>query len=262
MTHTHSRRRFICLAAVLGCQTALVGDLFVGPSTPSNRFTLAAGQAALISAVYPQAQYDENLNKTNSVPVDASIVFSGETNSVYAGECKHGTTALVGPMELVVSSPVVITYKTLTNTALQCLVVKPGTTNTLSVPSGRSIRFLTFGLDGYEPVINNASLSKGGASFQGADIYGNSEFDGPLSISFIYPILPNQGPGFEQKAFTLPYYLTEQAVVLPDQSALQAPTGGFEIEMQKSFDLKTWFPSVSVSQANDQKAFYRLRLSQ
>ncbi len=255
----------ICLAILLGCQATLRAELFIGPTTSANRFTLATGQAALISAIYQRTQYDAAFAKTNSVRVEARIIYGGATNRVYVAECKGGTTALVGPMELVVDSPVVITYKPVANTAFQCLVVKPGTTSTLTVPAGKTIRFLSFGLDGYVPLMTDAKLTSPAGTFQGLEVYGNAEFDGPATLQFFYPdfdvIFGPPPVGEEQKAYTLPYYLVDHSIALPDQASLQSPLGAFELQLQKSLVLQTWFPSVTIPKQEDQKAFYRLRLA-
>jgi hypothetical protein len=253
------------LMALPFAQFSLQAELFIGPTTVSNRFVLATGQAAIISAIYPRSLYDTNYQKTNEVSVDARILSGGTTTRVYVAACKQFTTALVGPVELAVSNSVVISYKVVTNTSIVCPLIKPGTTNTIVIPSGKSAHFFAFGLDGFNPIIPDAEIIKGGVSAQGVDIYGEAEFDGPVTIRFFNPDfdaifgLPPGAP--PQKAYTLPYYLTDQAVVLPDQAVLQSPTGNFEIQMQKSYDLKDWFPSMMIPAVNDQKAYYRLRIA-
>src|SRR5579859_4586014 len=97
---------------IIACQCPLTAALFIGPSTSTNRFILATNQVAMISGIYPKNLFDTNEIPTGTeVPqLGASIITSTATNSVYMGECKQGLTALAGPLELVVSNTVAITY--------------------------------------------------------------------------------------------------------------------------------------------------------
>ena len=251
--------RILCLLA-LAAPLLAHAELFIGPTTATNRFVLAAGQAAIISRIYPQTQYNATQTLTNTVPMAASIIASGATNPVYIAECRQASTALAGPMELVLTTPGVISYRVVANSSIESLVVKPGTTNTLVVLAGKSLRFFAYGLDGYTPLIPNVELIRDKVSFKSIDIHGNEECTGPVVLRFVYPVFP-PNPGNPQKAFTLPFYVTDQALVLPDQAVLQSPTGGFEIQVQKSTDTQNWFPSITVPAASDTKAFYRLRIT-
>ena len=245
---------------IIVCQCPVMAALFIGPSTATNRFVLATNQVAMISGIYPKNLYDANEVETGPEveELGASIITSTATNSVYMGACNRGLTALAGPIELVVSNTVAISYTIITNTAIQSAIIMPGTTNNIVIPNGKTLHFMSFGIDGQGFLIGDAHLIVGTAEFPGYDILGGSEFDGPLTICFVWPATFSGQPN---EAFTLPYYITDQAVVLPDQVALQSPTGNFEIQLQKSSDLANWFPSVELPASGDVKAFYRIRIS-
>lgn len=213
----------------------------------------------MISGIYPKYIYDSNGMKVGmeSVPLIAAIVTPQETNSVFIGECKQGLTALAGPMELVLSNRVAISCRFITNTTIQTPVIKLGSTNTIVVPEGKTLHFMSFGIDGYPVSVLNATLIQGSTKVDGYDIYGGSEFDGPLTI-----VVENPDPGMDTSiGYTLAYYITDQAVVLPDQAGLQSPTGSFEIQLQKSSDLENWNTSVVLPRSSETKEFYRLQIA-
>jgi hypothetical protein len=245
---------------IVTSQTLVQASQFIGPTTPSNRFILTTNQVALISGIYPKFLFDTNeLQIGSEVPqLGASIITSTSTNSVYMGECKQGLTALAGPLELVVSNTVAINYSLITNSIIQSAIILPGSTNNIVIPSGQTIHFMSFGIDGGNPLIADAHLIVGANEFPGYNIYGEAEFDGPLTIRFIFPASVYGQPN---EAYTLPYYIADQAVVLPDQAALQSPTGNFEVQLQKSSDLANWYPSVVLPASGAVKAFYRIEIS-
>jgi len=244
---------------LIASQTLLQASQFIGPTTPSNRFILTTNQVALISGIYPKYLFDTNEIQTNSevLQLGATLITSTATNSVYMGECKQGLTALAGPLELVVSNTVAINYALVTNSTIQSAIILPGSTNNIVIPSGKTLHFMSFGIDGGSQLIADAHLVVGATVFPGYNIYGGAEFDGPLTIRFVYPAIVYGQPYL---AYTLPYYIADQAVVLPDQSALQTPTGNFAVQLQKSSDLANWYPSVVLPTSSDVKSFYRIEI--
>src|SRR5689334_4150650 len=136
------------LFVLFACAT-VKSDIFIGPTTPSNRLIIGAGQVAVISEIYAQKMYDNFLTPTNTVPLSGNLISNGVTTTIYIGELKNGTTALVGPVELTLSSSGVIRFQILSNTPINCLIVKPGTTNVIDVPAGKSVRFMSFDLSGF-----------------------------------------------------------------------------------------------------------------
>ena len=77
----------------------------------------------------------------------------------------------------------------------------------------------------------------------------NAEFGGPLEIALSGAYL------------LVSYVLTEQVQSLPQQSVLQGPTGNFRVLVEKSTNLTNWIPSAIIDLRDDQKAFYRFRIS-
>jgi len=244
---------------------SLPAEQFFGPTTQSNRFVLGSNQVAIISAIDFQRTFDGNNSETGVVTPDARLVSAQETNRVVLGEFPfHGfdgfpgptATAIAGPVELLVNNAVLISYKVFTNSLVSSLVIKPGVTNTINVPAGKTLKFFALSLDGYAALIANATLIKPSSTIAGFYINGNEEFDGPLSIGFTFI-------GAGAPPYVISYYLTDQAVILPAQGAVQAPTGDFELQIQKSTDLAHWFPSVVVfPKPNLERGFYRLRFAE
>jgi hypothetical protein len=80
------------------------------------------------------------------------------------------------------------------------------------------------------------------------------EFSGPLTID-VHSGTSANGPPI------VSFYFTEDFVAIPDQSILQGPAGGFQIEVPKSIDLTNWYPVLIQYTSSDQKSFYRMKLS-
>lgn len=87
----------------------------------------------------------------------------------------------------------------------------------------------------------------------------NTEFSGPLEIELTVP--ESRVLGDFEFAAVYSYYFTEDFLVAPEFGFLQGPSGAFEIAVEKSVDLTNWFPVMLQNTSNDQKAFYRLRLT-
>jgi hypothetical protein len=49
--------------------------------------------------------------------------------------------------------------------------------------------------------------------------------------------------------------------VAPQGLAIQGPTGAFQIAVEKSINLTNWSPTILQDVRDDQKAFYRLRIT-
>jgi hypothetical protein len=249
-------KRILALVLVFSAAAGLRADLFFGPTAPANRFIVPAGQAALISGIHPQYAYSETGERLDGTFFGGARILVGATaKDVYLSECTNGLTALAGPLELVLTNVVAVNYRLVKTTALFSPTISFGETTTIEIPAGKSIRFLSFSLDGYRPLIANATLIKNGVERSGFDLPGDSQFDGSLGIRIYYP--PAAGPTL---SWILPYYITDQATVLPEQLAVQAPTGAFQIQLEKSSDLNAWSPSVTLPVQSDTKSFYRLQI--
>lgn len=239
-------------------------EVFIAPSNAVAFLTVPANQTMLIASV-KLGVFDESapggwlslsgLVVLNGVTNVIQFANSGGTGSFTSG----GPYALNGPCQIAFVSymdpttpaPVVVSYDLLSNSLLHSLIIPPDSTNVVSVPAGKSIRFLN---------PTDPGISDPGLTFQnrtntvhGLHINNGDEFAGPLTITIIHS-------GFINQAQLISYYFTDDFFVVPDTGYIRGPTGSFEIAVEKSADLSAWYPVVVHNTGSDQKAFYRLRI--
>lgn len=214
---------------------ALRAEVFIGPTTATNRLLISSNQAIIISSVI------------GNVFTFGSLVFNGVTNSVGFDlpDVMNNTSvyAAVGPSELVLPTNTCFSFKRLENTTVQMLVVSNTQTGVVSVPSNKTIKF-------FLPLSTSSSFQgaiQKGPQIAAGYVFGGAEFTGPCTIQIPGPIVVS-------------YYFTEDALVLPQAKVIQGPTGSFEIAIEKSYDLTNWFPVVAHNSVSDQKAFFKLRI--
>ena len=214
----------------------LRGELFIGPTSPTNRFLIASNEAVIVSALI------------YNFGAPASLVINGVTNSVTFDPIdmtnNAQTYAIAGPSELILGTNVCFSFKRLIDTTIQMLAVPVSQTGSISVPSNKTIKFFIPLSTSYlfQGVIQKGSQTAAGYTTSGA------EFTGPCTIQIPGPLV-------------ICYYFTEDALVLPQAKVIQGPTGSFEIAIEKSYDLTNWFPVVAHNSVSDQKAFFKLRIS-
>ncbi len=216
-------------------------EVFIGPTAGSNVLVVATNEAIMISS-FQVADW--------TAPPQ---IISG-TNSFSFSACgtEGEPVALAGPLELVVNDGSLISFRRVKGSTIQTLFVRPNETALVNVPDGKTIRFFRN--------INchyfRLEITRGTQTFatdQGG-FYGTEEFAGPISIRLV-----NLGTSTGVQDFS--YYFTEGFLVLPELGLLQGGPGIYEISVQKSLDLTNWFPVVVQNTSSDQKAFYRLRIS-
>jgi hypothetical protein len=240
------------LAIILAFLPLLVvrGETLITTNGEVFRFNVPTGQVALISYYYASPQ-PENF------PL---IIAKGQTNvlpfTVY-DFTPQPKAALSGPLELVKtnSGNSIISYQFLSGSPIVSEVITSHSTNSINVPSGKTIKFLPpIGLESGISV----SMQKGQKTIGGdLRIEGGEEFAGPLTIDLFL----TKPQIYTNKAAVFSYFFTEDALVLPELKLLQGPTGNFQIGVDKSSDLTNWFPVIIHNTADEQKAFYRLRLT-
>ena len=167
--------------------------------------------------------------------------------------------ALAGPFELLKTNlgVRVISYQILSGSPILSEVVTSRSTNLINVSSGKTIKFLPPIPPRGNEISVGLSMQKAGRAINDMPIAGGEEFVGPLTIKLFF-----KSPQIDRnRAAVYSYYFTENAVVLPEVKLLQGATGSFQISVDKSADLTNWFPVIFHNTADDQKAFYRLRLT-
>lgn len=242
----------LVLSSLIVANSAVRAETLVTTNGEVFRLNISTGQVAMVSHYF-----------SSDVGSDYPfIIAKGETN-LFPLYVNYGTrqlqVALAGPMEIIRTNvgSRAISYQLFTGNSISSEIITATATNTINVPSGKTIKFFQpFPAYGSEISINIA-IQKNGRVASGLPIYGGEEFEGPLSIN-IYFKFPQFDSG---KAAVYSYYFTEHAVVVPEPPLILGPTGNFQVGVDKSLDLTNWNPVILHNTANDQKAFYRLRIS-
>ena len=237
-------------------------DVFIASSNEMVFLTVPANQTMLISSIKP-GTFAEGLGG-GMVNLAGLVVLNGVTNTVQFSDPGGGSSisgvpcALNGPCQLafvtdttfLTPAAVVVSYKLLSNSLLHSLIVTPGSTNLISVPSGKSIRFLNPTAEGATPT--GFTFENGTNTVYGVGISNGAEFTGPLTLTKISSAYSGSQ--------LISYYFTDDFFVVPDTGYIQGPTGSFEIAVEKSVDMTAWCPVVVHHTGSDQQAFYRLRI--
>jgi hypothetical protein len=240
-------------------------DVFIAPSNRVVFLTVPTNQTMLISSI-DLGNFD-NSGGTPNYPAHGLIILNGVTNDVVLSNAGHdpspyapvGPYAVNGPCQIAfvgtdptMPAAAVVSYRLLQNSMLHSLIVSPGSTNVIPIPTAKKVRFLSPTLSGFTGT-GFAILQNGTNAVLNAQINNGDEFTGPLTITIV-------GAEWTSYSQLISYYFTDDCFVVPDTGYIQGPTGSFEIAVEKSVDLTAWSPVVVYNTASDQKAFYRLRI--
>jgi hypothetical protein len=223
-------------------------EVFIGPTSSSNRLTIASGEAIIICSRFG-----------SSLGMQCAWIVGGTTNAFSMKPTTPTTSgqtpALKGPAELVLlDSNSAVSFKRISGEAIQTVVVTQEQPFTLSVPAGKTVKFFhSFYDDGFSGrghipgTISNSVSSASGE-------LGGAEFTGPLMIS-----VPDEYQLLSTLIFS--YYFTDDMLVLPDTGYIRGPSGSFEIAIEKSANLTNWTTVAVQNTGSDTAAFYRLRIT-
>ena len=237
----------LLLATVLVFHFALSahGEVFLGYTTASNRFLIASNEAVLIY---------------RSTVAEAFFIRDGVTNQLRSFDATPlEPCAFAGPAEMLIVTPGMMSFKRLFNSGIRTVIMSPTSTNVIEIPSGKTARFFRatipsgVNLDGLSFEKEGVVVGQAGGFWEPV-FTGGEEYQGPLAIT----IRNNRGGSL---SFSFSYYFIEDFLTVPELGFLQGPTGSFEITVEKSGDLTNWTPVIIQPTSNDQKAFYRLKLS-
>jgi hypothetical protein len=236
---------FVTLAVAAGANA----DTLLLPTGQGGQINVNTNEVAIISS-YRQSP--------GPAPYYTEVVQAGTTNTLYLGSAGETSLAgFTGPIQLNFQSPAAhfVQYRQLSASVFQSLVLRYGVTNTISIPDGKTLRFFSL----VPPPGHEMSLAIDARQstniYQNLVLFPGMELSGPLDLTFRVKF-PDPG------AAVYTYYITEAFLTLPGPRLLQGPTGGFQISVEKSADLSNWFPVILQSTTADQKAFFRLKLSQ
>jgi hypothetical protein len=244
----------LAIAIALSAGFKLSAETFIGLTSATNRLVVGTNEALIISklgfnaALRFQLVKDGNIHSTTALAV-------GPADSVVSSA---SPAALAGPCELIFTNEALVNFQRIITTSIHTVVLAPSaTTNTttITVPSGRQLRL-------FKPLPSNTQWAPlrvfrgtNGFTFsQAFSQYANEEFSGPLELIFL-------GPTSGQDSLIFSYALTDEAQSLPQGLGIQSPTGLFQFEVEKSTNLTNWVPVVIQTLREDQKAYYRLRIT-
>jgi len=218
--------------------TVTRGETFIGPTSPTNRLLVPSNSAIIITTTLGDF--------TNSTEV---VLDGFQFAQNYFAPLENGNSyALAGPAELIFSNAVVISYYQVTNSAIRTQSIANDPIG-ITIASNKTMRL--FGV----PAPVSASFSRAGNGFVSFTLEPSrpAEFTGPGTLSLSSGVLP-------PAAKFISYFIAEDGFTLPDQRAIAGPTGSYAITVEKSFDLNTWSPAFLQNTADENRAFYRLRI--
>jgi hypothetical protein len=246
-------KRIATTLAVTIIELTASAETFVGVTSATNRLLVATNEAIFIHkfvGAFGAADFQvvkDGSVFTLQVPASNEWEFTPTPSS---------PAVIGGPCEIILTNQALVNFRRLVVTNVQTILLAPSVpplTNTVMIAANQTLRVFR-----HFPALGavNAQAKRGSsvATFTRISVHGNDEFSGPLELSF-------SGPSSGTQAYLLSYVLTEEAQVAPQGAALQSPTGGFYISVERSSNLTNWTPSVIQTLTEDQKAFYRLRIT-
>lgn len=248
------KKRLIILTALAILSTANAENFF-GSATSTNTVTISTNEAIVISAVAGGYRAD------GSQPGVAVLFYAGTTtnrvNFGHAGILKEfRPVILAGPLQFTIrptqdatNETAMISFRRFKLSAAKTQFIPQGTTNiVLTVASNQSVHFvrsMTISVAAEIETPNGSAL---------LPIYGDDEeFEGPAAIRFF---------GSEYVPVScVTYYITEGAIALPNLGVVRAPSGTFELTVEKSANLTNWIPVIGHVTSESGPSFYRFRFS-
>ncbi|MEI6078690.1 MAG: hypothetical protein WCS94_24150 [Verrucomicrobiota bacterium] len=191
--------------------------------------------------------------------LDGSDVSIG-ANGFFGGE-HNLPLVLTGPHDLNVSLKppysssynFFLTFQRITNSPIKTVVALINTTNFIDVPIGKTIQLLPpLGTARYIFVEPQGSTNWFHIAF--TDGVQTASIAGPATIQ----VCPDSD--YVPQALALSYYFPDDVVQFPPTGLLSVPAPILEVNIEKSYDLKTWLPSATFHTDAEASAFYRLKM--
>src|SRR4051794_30103387 len=122
-----------CIAALVTAISCQAETLII-PQSQGWHLSINSNELAVI---------DTYVQSPGPAPFNTQIVKGGMTNTLELASV-GGRSAFAGPLEIIFTSEAahLITYRKLSGgTAFRTLILRPGETNSISVPAGKTLRF-------------------------------------------------------------------------------------------------------------------------
>lgn len=213
-------------------------EVFIGPTTSSNRLIVASGEGIIITEIVSN---DSNL---------ATLIVGGVTNSVQFGpffDSGQGPYALKGVCELLLTDARAVRFQRIPGDSLHTEIVSPGSSFELNILQSKTAKFFPTSVDR----IHNITLSNYTGGIVTNVTSTHPEFDGPLWIKI-------QNNNLDP--LIVSYYLIDTALAQPAFGYISIPPGSAEIAVEKSIDLTNWVTSITKVVNSDTAAHFRLRI--
>lgn len=246
-----STQRIFRLIAFLAFTAAIQAETFFGITSATNRLVVGTNEALIIF------KWESDGGVPTFQLEKGGDVFPARAGNSFGDRISpNSPSALAGPCELIITNQALLAFHRLQTSAVKTFVLTPSaTTNTavVSVAAGRNIRiFASFPPAGYSPI--RVSRGTNGIELLAVSFNAPDEFSGPVDLTF-------RGPTSGAQAGIYSYAITEDAQTVPQGVAVQSGTGVFQLELEKSTGLTNWSPIVIQQLRDDQKAYYRLRIT-
>ena len=233
-------------ASVIPSATSAFAETFVGVTSATNRLVVATNKCILVSTF---------VSPGGVMQVVKEVQIHTLLSSVQAQPSYPA--AVTGPCDFDFTNAVLVNFRRYSSVSVQTVLLSPqaGTNEEFSVTivAGQNVRL-------FQPISGNSvRIQKGTNTFN--LVLGPAspvdEFTGPLTIAFRGNNSVTESP----YSTLYGYALTESATVVPQAIAIQSPTGAFQIAVEKSGNLTNWSPAILQDIRDDQKAYYRLRIT-
>jgi uncharacterized membrane protein len=240
----------LCIAAA--ASIAARGETLIIPTGLGGTLLVASNQTAFIS----HYQYT-----STGVSYYPKIVSSGVTNSLLLNRSSLAPTTpgvVSGPVEIQFLPSVAhfLNYKLVQATSIKTFIARYGETNTIEVPTNKSVRFFQRIPKYGEDLLTMFTVIQGTNSFSISAEDLNLDLTGPLTISVTTPDgSPSRVP---PEAAVFSYVIQEGGSIVTPQGVLQVPSSA-ALRLEKSTDLQKWLPAAVIEKQAEPAAFYRLK---
>lgn len=243
------------LLALLVCGITVQAETFLGVTSATNRLTVGTNEAIIITHFAVQNSGEYQLVKDGNIHLLYGSAFRGPGG---LSTSPNNPSALAGPCELILTNQALVNFRRIPTSSIQTFVLGPSAaTNTASIvlSAGQAARLFQPLPSPYVLTGGNTGVSRGTNRFDfDVSFEANDEFSGPLGLVF-------RGPTSGSYSFVFSIAILDDAQIVPQGVTVQAATGASQLVVEKSSNLTNWVPTVFQDLNQDQKAFFRLRVT-
>lgn len=238
-------QRSLSLACLLIALSAS-GEMFVGPSSDTNRLLIAEKEAIMIHTIAPNGKFPRLV--VSNISFTLPWTSRAEIFKIYRG-----------PAELILPSGILIHFTRMANAAVGSLGYSPGWTNTVvDVPRGKTFQLFSAAVGSttwYGKRVLSVKLSHpSGASFD-SELFEGDTLEGPLTIEVPLSIYWSAET---TNRYIATYWIMDDVFSNPGIITPRATTPLLFVE--KSGDLTNWQTVGTIKETLSSNSFYRVRV--